>query len=65
MFSYPNGGADRYLTPDVQAAVKEASRQPRIRQLALLYSTRGTGLSLTIQAQRLQRPARGGGLARP
>jgi len=24
MFSYPNGGADRYLTPDVQAAVKEA-----------------------------------------
>ena len=24
MFSYPNGGADRYLTPDVQAAVREA-----------------------------------------
>jgi len=24
MFSYPNGGADRYLTPDVQGAVKEA-----------------------------------------
>ena len=24
MFSYPNGGADRYLTPGVQAAVKEA-----------------------------------------
>ena len=23
MFSYPNGGADRYLTSDVQAAVKE------------------------------------------
>jgi peptidoglycan/xylan/chitin deacetylase (PgdA/CDA1 family) len=24
MFSYPNGGADRYLTPDVQTAVREA-----------------------------------------
>jgi hypothetical protein len=24
MFSYPNGGADRYLTPDVQIAVQEA-----------------------------------------
>ena len=24
MFSYPNGGADRYLTPDVQGAVREA-----------------------------------------
>jgi peptidoglycan/xylan/chitin deacetylase (PgdA/CDA1 family) len=24
MFSYPNGGADRYLTPEVQTAVKEA-----------------------------------------
>jgi peptidoglycan/xylan/chitin deacetylase (PgdA/CDA1 family) len=24
MFSYPNGGAERYLTPDVQQAVREA-----------------------------------------
>jgi hypothetical protein len=24
MFSYPNGGADRYLTADVQQAVREA-----------------------------------------
>jgi peptidoglycan/xylan/chitin deacetylase (PgdA/CDA1 family) len=27
MFSYPNGGADRYLTPEVQAAVREAGYQ--------------------------------------